>query len=73
MSPIYPVSSSNVESVWTDGNDLFVKFLAKGRWPSTTYYWPGAAGMLQAMLASPSKGKFVHWQLEVQYGKGIRV
>jgi hypothetical protein len=61
MSPVYPVSSSNVQDVWTDGNDLYVRFLPKkGRKPwARTWVYPFSAGLLQQMLAAPSKGQYV--------------
>jgi hypothetical protein len=69
MSPVYPVSSSNVQDVWTDGNDLYVRFLPKkGRKPwARTWVYPGGAKELAPMLASASKGVFVWTVLRPNY------
>jgi hypothetical protein len=60
-----PVSSSNVEAVRYEGNTLYVKFLAKGKFPSSTYaYFNVPQEVAVAMLRAPSQGKFVHEQLD---------
>lgn len=65
----YPVSSSNVEAIaYHDGRPtggeqiLAVKFLAKGRWPSSVYfYYDCPISVFQDMRAASSKGQF-HWR-----------
>lgn len=59
-----PVSSSNVEAIrWVGGSwGLQVKFLAKKRWPSSTYEYNVGYSTFQAMLESSSKGHFV-WEM----------
>ena len=56
-----PVSSSNVEAIrWVGGQyGLQVRFLAKKRWPSSTYEYNLGYSTFRAMLEASSKGKFV--------------
>jgi hypothetical protein len=64
------VSSSNVEAIrrcGEYGRDLEVKFLAKGKRPSTIYRYLGAGWRYDDMLAAGSKGVFVHRNLIPNY------
>lgn len=70
----HPVSSSNVDAVRRVGNDLEVRFRAKGRNPrKRTWHYDGAGGELERMLGYHSKGKFVRWILRPAYGDGYEV
>jgi hypothetical protein len=64
-----PVKSSNVEAIrWIAGNNLEVKFLAKGNQPSSVYRYFGVpVSVFEKMLAAPSKGKFVWQELRGRY------
>lgn len=80
MSPIYPVSSSNVQDIWTDnedvyGSDLFVRFRPKpGSKPyARTWIYPGGGYLLQQMLQAPSKGQYVHYVLKPLFPNAYEV
>ena len=62
---MHPVQSSNVHSVGHDGDALLVRFRAIGGAPGALYRYPSAgAEHVEALLAAPSAGKYVHWMLK---------
>lgn len=64
-----PVSSSNVEAVRMAGRTvLAVRFKAKEKSPASVYHYYGAdESVLREMLASASKGQFVHQVLRRRF------
>lgn len=67
-TPLTPVASSNVKAVGyyaarTAGvhSVLAVSFLS-----GTTYFYDLPAGYFKAMMAAPSKGKYLHWEIKVK-------
>lgn len=69
------VDSSNVESGAYDfvENILFIKFLAKGKRPSYTYYYPAVTPQeWMSFLQAESKGKWV-WSVLRSDGRDIRL
>lgn len=64
-----PVSSSNVEAVrFVSGNEypLQVRFLAKGRRPSSVYEYKVERYVYDEMLTAGSQGKFVWHELRAR-------
>lgn len=62
------VSSSNVEAIRWSERVLYVKFLAKGKSPGSTYAYYGVPRSVAVqMLDSGSKGTFVWDRLRDEY------
>lgn len=64
IPPLTPVSSSNIEAIGHDGDNLHVQFKGGGH-----YVYQGVpASVHAAALAAPSVGKFINANVRGKYG-----